>query len=490
MTRRPPSVAYEVTRLEEVAIARAGVRREVAAAGGDELADAVALVASELITNALLHGGGWAGVSVTVHEGCARLSVFDHERRAPIVGVATESAMTGRGLRLVAAYAKGWGVTPLEDGKEVWAEITGDVADGGLLHLFDNFDDDVSGLVGGAAAAEPRYIVTLGDVPTGLLLAAKAHVDNLVREFTLAESGAESGVTASIPAHLATLIESVVNRFSDARDSIKRQAIDAHHRGLRHTHLELRLPASAAAAGEAYLAGLDEVDVYCRAQRLLTLETPAAHRVFRHWYVGELIRQLDDAVAGRPSAPPQTFEECLADALTEMSRARWASDRAARLYAVAEALGGASTAEEVAQVALTEGVAALAASGGGILLATDAPALAVPGTVGYSDDVVARLQSEPPDAALPAASALRTGESVWLESAEDRDARFPELVGMEASTQSMCAVPLVSGNRRLGALRFSFDEPRLFDAEQRGFVLALASLCAQALDRALATGDT
>jgi serine phosphatase RsbU (regulator of sigma subunit) len=48
----------------------------------------------------------------------------------------------------------------------------------------------------------------------------------------------------------------------------------------------------------------------------------------------------------------------------------------------------------------------------------------------------------------------------------------------------MCAAPVIAGDRRLGALRFSFDQGRLFDEEERRFVLALAAQTAQALDRA------
>jgi serine phosphatase RsbU (regulator of sigma subunit) len=70
-----------------------------------------------------------------------------------------------------------------------------------------------------------------------------------------------------------------------------------------------------------------------------------------------------------------------------------------------------------------------------------------------------------------------------LESRDERDARFPDLRSLERSTVSLCAVPLAVGNRRLGALRFSFREPRLFDEDERRFVLALASQTAQALER-------
>jgi serine phosphatase RsbU (regulator of sigma subunit) len=48
----------------------------------------------------------------------------------------------------------------------------------------------------------------------------------------------------------------------------------------------------------------------------------------------------------------------------------------------------------------------------------------------------------------------------------------------------MCAVPLIVEDRRLGALRFSFTEARLFDNEERSFVEAMAAQTAQALERA------
>jgi serine phosphatase RsbU (regulator of sigma subunit) len=206
--------------------------------------------------------------------------------------------------------------------------------------------------------------------------------------------------------------------------------------------------------------------------------------VFRQWYVGELVAQLRAAAAGEPLPEPQPFESRLLAELDRVAIAQRASDRAARLYAVTVALATATTPEAVAAAVLNEGVAALGASGGGMLLATGNDTLALPGTVGYDERVVARLRNESRDAELPAAVALRTGRTVWIETREDRDREFPALVGLEASTVAMCAVPLVVDGRRLGALRFSFVERRLFDDDERRFVLALAAQTAQALDRA------
>jgi serine phosphatase RsbU (regulator of sigma subunit) len=326
--------------------------------------------------------------------------------------------------------------------------------------------------------------VWLGEVPTSLLLSAKAHVDNLVREFTLAARGAESNVSGQLPPHLASLIEAVVTRFSEARQAIKRQALTAANLGLPYVRLELNLPASAADAGEEYLRALDEADSYCHAARLLTVESPPRHRLFRQWYVGELVAQLRAAEAGLPAPQPMTFDERLLREFDKASAARVASERAARLYQLSAALARAATHEAVAAAVIEQGVAALGASGGGVLLAADAGRLIVPGTVGYDQDLVSQLRSESKDAELPAAVALRTGEPVWIESRQERDRRFPELINLERGTVSMCAVPLIVGDHRLGALRFSFPRPRLFDEDERQFVLALASQTSQALDRA------
>jgi serine phosphatase RsbU (regulator of sigma subunit) len=72
---------------------------------------------------------------------------------------------------------------------------------------------------------------------------------------------------------------------------------------------------------------------------------------------------------------------------------------------------------------------------------------------------------------------------VWLESQQERDREFPALRGFEAATVSMCAVPLIAGGATLGALRFSFTTRRLFDDDERAFVLALAAQTAQTLQR-------
>jgi GAF domain-containing protein/anti-sigma regulatory factor (Ser/Thr protein kinase) len=466
-------------------------RRWVAEALTDKAVTAILpdaeLIVSELVTNALLHAGPPITVRVDVRPDSVRIAVSDGSRATPVRALARADSMTGRGLSLVAALARDWGVEPTPAGKVVWCEIgtvpaplpaDDDVDVEALLASWDDLEPQ--------AEVEPHFPVELGGVPTDLLLSAKAHVDNLVREFTLAARGAESGRSAAVPPQLAELIDAVVNGFSEARQSIKRQALAAAERGDDRTTLSLSLPLSAAGAGERYLLALDEADDYARAARLLTLETPPQHKVFRRWYVEALVHQLRQAAAGERPVLPMTFERRLLAELEAVAVAQRATDRSARLQAVTAALAATRTLDQVAAVVVSEGVSALGATGGSLLVPTDDDHLNVPAAVGYPESLVARLRAERRDAELPAAVAMRTGVAVWLESPQERDERFPELTGMEPGVVSVCAVPLVAGGDVLGALRFSFGVARLFDEDERRFVGALAAQTAQAVDRAYA----
>src|SRR4051794_7603548 len=276
-----------------------------------DVADDAELVVSELVTNALLHGAHPVLLRIHSSSGHVRVEVQDAGREMPVRMANNPEAMTGRGLSLVAQLTHGWGVDAAQEaGKVVWAELSdepgagensaGDVDIDALLAAWSDDEDD-----------EPTYVVELGSVPTDLLLEAKAHIDNLVREFTLASAGAADGA-AGLPGELADLVQTVVHGFSAARSAIKRQALEAAGRGDLETRLTLTLPASAADAGESYLAALDEADRYARTARLLTLEAPAVHQVFRRWYVESLITQLRRQVEGKQSQLPQTFLQRLA----------------------------------------------------------------------------------------------------------------------------------------------------------------------------------
>ncbi len=464
--------------------ARAGrrfVEGQVLARGGAPIVDDVVLAAAELLANASQHGAPPITVRVSGTGVRLRIEVGDSSPLPPLRATHSATTMTGRGIALVDALVARWGVDRAADGgKVVWAEFDSSRATEAEVDdvdaLLAAWDDD-------GPLTDRRFTVVLGDVPTDLLIEAKSHIDNLVREFSLAVAAHEAG-EGDVPQHLAGLIETVVHGFSEARGSIKRQAVAAARRGDPRTRLTLHLPLSAADAGEAYLSALDEADEYARAARLLTLETPYDHRLFRRWYVTAVVRQLRRLAAGQEPERVIPFEDVLVTEVRRLASAHRLSHRAAGLQRVTAALARARTPEDVALVVVSEGVDALGASGGGLLVpAGDGEHIAVPGAVGYGEDLVGAMREERLDAPLPAATVLRTGEAVWLETQDERDRLFPELRGFEANTIAMCAVPLYVGERLLGSLRFSFSTRKLFDQDERDFVLALAALTAQTLQR-------
>lgn len=110
---------------ESVAAARRFVERVLDAQGLDgELREAAVLLASELVTNAVLHARSEMLVRVEV-EHRLRVEVRDANPRVPQASEVPLEALSGRGLHLVEALADQWGIEPGPDGKVVWFELAG-----------------------------------------------------------------------------------------------------------------------------------------------------------------------------------------------------------------------------------------------------------------------------------------------------------------------------------------------------------------------------
>ena len=94
---------------------------------GPRMRDDVALVISELASNACLHGTPPITVTLLEDDGCVRVEVRDNGAELPMRPRFNLDAMTGRGFALVAAVSSRWGVDPHPDaGKTVWAELSSD----------------------------------------------------------------------------------------------------------------------------------------------------------------------------------------------------------------------------------------------------------------------------------------------------------------------------------------------------------------------------
>lgn len=116
--------------------ARSHVRQHGCPEHGALALDALLLITSELVTNALLHGQPPIVLRLSCLTSEIRLSVSDHgpdlpreqgTRGAP---GRTEPRLTreergslGLGLAIVAKTSREWGTTPLPTGKEVWSLV-------------------------------------------------------------------------------------------------------------------------------------------------------------------------------------------------------------------------------------------------------------------------------------------------------------------------------------------------------------------------------
>ncbi|MCA6090652.1 ATP-binding protein [Streptomyces sp. SCA3-4] len=132
--------------LTAVADVRAGLRALLGSWGAPGRADTAVLLASELVTNALVHTDGGAVVTARLTGGAAapvtgrlRVEVRDFLSRPPTLrpspvasdrddgaapaGRPEAAATSGRGLLLVHTLADCWGVRAHGVGKAVWFEL-------------------------------------------------------------------------------------------------------------------------------------------------------------------------------------------------------------------------------------------------------------------------------------------------------------------------------------------------------------------------------
>ena len=159
--------------------------------------------------------------------------------------------------------------------------------------------------------------------------------------------------------------------------------------------------------------------------------------------------------------------------------------RVERLQRITVALAEAVSPPQVADVIVRNGRSLLAAVGAWVGLLDDAGADIV--MLGSSvpasdDDLPDRI---PVAAAGPISDAVRLGRPVWLESAAAVAVAYPAVAGGRTVDEgAICAVPLLSAGRPVGAIALRFAGEHAFDPEDRALAVTLAEQCAQALERA------
>lgn len=105
--------------------------------------------------------------------------------------------------------------------------------------------------------------------------------------------------------------------------------------------------------------------------------------------------------------------------------------------------------------------------------------------VGLPPEVASALDALSLDAPVPFAEVARTGEALFLASETDMQ-RYPEWGGtmIRAGARSAAIVPVWANGELRGVLGLTWAAPRVFDEDERAFVLTLGVMCAQAIMRA------
>src|SRR6478609_2915818 len=105
------------------AIARARAVAFVEDWASEQLRTTLRLLTSEVVTNAVVHGGSNICLELSIIPASAvRVEVFDASFDLPEVKDPPPDSESGRGMQLVAALANDWGARRRLDGKVVWFE--------------------------------------------------------------------------------------------------------------------------------------------------------------------------------------------------------------------------------------------------------------------------------------------------------------------------------------------------------------------------------
>ncbi|GAA1249459.1 SpoIIE family protein phosphatase [Kitasatospora nipponensis] len=146
---------------------------------------------------------------------------------------------------------------------------------------------------------------------------------------------------------------------------------------------------------------------------------------------------------------------------------------AARYHLASAAFDAARSPDELVRAvrdALGEPVAATVAL---FVLEPDG-ALRLVGSHGLSNRRLSQWQRLPPQPRTPSAEAVRTGSPVWRQQEAEADSAA-------VPGRTVCALPLRTGDRSLGALVLGWADPLRPDPQHTAYLAGLAALCADRL---------
>jgi len=537
----PTGLAFAVLPpvLESVARARLLVADTASRWGLAGLREDASLVASELATNAVLHGRTAFRVSVRSRPSGMRIEVWDASDDpvvAPIdppgpggagtlldepddrldVEPLLTSGITGRGLALVQAVAAAWGVDEgREGGKTVWAEL-------GARSPFGPMPPAARPVAAPPRASGGQRTARLVAVPVDLVLGSEQHLSDVLRELQVMCMGGAGGPDDRPVAALRELLEHRAP-WRTAMEEASRQAVA---RGDQLVDVTLRLTAAAVAWLEAVdRAGAALLDT-SRGAAVVSLAPAPQVAAFRRWWAQEVSAQLAGRAPRACPLPGGGWGPMQPGDGGDTGGGGWAADggpvagpdadaeraalnarRQVELADLARRLDHVSGAGEVAAAVLERLLVTVGATAASLcLLGPDHETVEVTHAVGQPDERATRPRAFQLSAAHPACEAIRTGRTVAVRTGAERDGRFPDLSDdAMAAGNALACTPLLgtagaggaggaagaagsvrSGVGAVGALVISFPRARDFTQGDVEFLEAISSVMAQALGSARA----
>lgn len=250
-------------------------------------ADDVALAATELVTNAVLHGREPIVVSVQLVDGGVRVEVRDGSALSPAFSMLDPTAVTGRGLLLVSAVSDRWGVDPDGEGKVVWfvvgvtsptPEDDPDETTRLLLAWGDELEVD---------PAEEVVRVVLTDLDTAAAAASEAHTEGVLRELTLIagnDDDPQSGLAGRLLQEALPL--------DQLRGDVRRQVAAAVLEGRAQLDVTVTVRREHAEQVRDFMHALDEADRLASAGELLMPRASDEVTSTRRAFLRRLLDQL------------------------------------------------------------------------------------------------------------------------------------------------------------------------------------------------------
>ncbi|WP_432497695.1 ATP-binding protein [Kineococcus auxinigenes] len=278
--------------------ARRHVRRALAGEVPDEVVADAEVCASELVTNAVLHGGGTVLLTVRVTAAVVRLEVADASPVTPQWVPHSLTAATGRGLPLITTLTVARGTDAHGGGKTVWCELSTtpappDDADGGSP-LAAEWASVLAELTGsGPTAPDPTEgpPVRLLRYPLRRGVRLREHREAVLRELRLlglAHTPADPGA-AGLADEVTAMLEAEYGGHLNAAETRKVAALAA---GLECVDLEYERRPGHLEQVQRWRTRMAELDRLGRAAHLLTTGEPPDVAELSAWVLDEFDRQL------------------------------------------------------------------------------------------------------------------------------------------------------------------------------------------------------